>query len=211
MIIEEPPSIRTIFERREKPYRIPFPYMVYIISFVQRNDGNYDYCDMCIGFGKKPIQSVDSHLLSPRLPHMNGNNPICMPISLEPSHTIHELASNAITLFWNTRFIYPFCDWDAEFKIGDDFITSFSDWQNKVRNPLDILNGDFKQGNTISEVIQNYGLSFRYDFDLLNQMQRAVSQIVRNFNLSANDLNDVIKNVLQKAFNDVEQNFKKDF
>lgn len=198
VIIEESPQYRTVFSRhtgKTKPYRISLPYVVYIISFFQDKQGIYHIDRSGIGFGKKPIHSIDCRLYLPALPHTSRNTSVCQPTVVENHKNIKDLAESFVNTFWSSVFHYTFEQSRCEFKVKGEKILEFEDWE-KIKNPLDILKGDFNEGETIRELIHSVcnvrNSSSKSENNLVkNVVSRVVNGI--NSNLSAQDLSDVIR------------------
>ena len=203
VIIEEPPQYRTVFSRhtgRTETYRIPLPYMVYIVSF-SRERGKYVIDTSGVGFGKKPIDSIDCQLFLPSLPHTTGNTSVCQPINLAEHKNIKDLAESFVATFWSSVFHYRFADARCVFEVNGKRITGFEDWQ-KIKNPLDILKGEFRTGMTIRELV-NARCNLRNSNNPKSQnnlVKTAVSRVVNGIssNLSAQDLSDIIRNTAEE-------------
>lgn len=211
LIIEEPPQYRTVMsysDRGNKTNRIALPYMVYLIGF-QYYDGMYQHTACGIGFGKEPISSIDSRLFHPKLPHTTGNTHVCQPMNKYSHKTVKELGEYVVQTFWNTIFHYTFQMANCTFSINGDRITSFDDWED-IKNPLDILKGKFKPGDTVREVLANLGqIKETRNTNTTNaKIQSAVTRVVNGVNtsLSADELSEVIRKTAEEIVNAALQN-----
>ena len=221
LIIEEQPQQRTIFalaSGKYKPYRIAMPYLVYAIGFRRYSDGGktfYTNSGMGLGFRREPITSIDDSLLVPKIPHVNGNTHICQPLSQHSFPSIKEMAEEVVKAFWNTRFHYSFRDAGCHFYLADgSSIDCFYDWQTKIKNPLDILNARFSEGNTIREVLTAFGgiTESSERNTVVSNVQSSVNAIVRQFSndFSADDLTNIIRETAEQIVNVALQNAVED-
>lgn len=158
--IQDAPQIRTI-HIDSKPIRIPFPYVVYIVSFQARIDlqkskdpQNIDFYPNVFGvsFAKKSIQSLDDTLYSCHLPHVTGKNHVCQPY-YGSTKTLGDLSSSLIDAFWNSRFVYSFnkSHW---FNCGEKTVKNWKDWSDLGANPLQILQSNFSQPESLKNVLE---------------------------------------------------------
>jgi hypothetical protein len=210
-VIEEAPQYRTVFthsEQKPQTYRIPMPYMVYLIGF-QYHDGQYSHAGSGIGFGKEPIDSIDTRMLMPKLPHTTGNMHVCQPMNKANHKTVKELGEYVIQTFWSTIFHYSFELSRCQFKVNGKSIKSFADWA-KIKNPLDILKGDFERGQSVQEVLGHFGQvqETRGTNTANHKIQSAVTRVVNGVNrsLSAEELSDVIRRTAEEIVNVALQN-----
>jgi len=210
LIIEEAPQYRTVLVnsgRGQKNYRIPLPYMVYLIGFTYHG-GQYIHSGCGIGFGKEPIDSVTTRMFNPKLPHTQGNMHICQPMNRTNHKTVKELGEYVVQTFWNTIFHYTFEQANCKFQVGARRINSFADWE-KIENPLDILKGDFDRGHTVQEVLGHFGQVQETRTSTSNhKIQSAVTRVVNGVNrsLSADELSDVIRKTAEEIVNVALQN-----
>jgi hypothetical protein len=211
LIIEEPPQYRTALTgagRTAKNYRIAMPYMVYLIGFQYQN-GRYINAGCGIGFGKKPIDSIKTRLLNPKLPHTQGNYHVCQPLKIAEHKTVKELGEYVVQTFWSTIFHYTFEMANCQFQIEGKKINSFADW-SKIENPLDILKANFDSGNTVQEVLSQLGQvqETRSMNTSSYKIQSAVTRVVNGVNrsLSANELSEVIRRTAEEIVNAALQN-----
>jgi len=221
LVIEEAPQYRTVFTTppqswRTTPaapqtYRISMPYMVYLIGF-QYHGRQYSHAGSGIGFGKEPIDSINTRMLMPKLPHTNGNMHVCQPMNKTNHKTVKELGEYVIQTFWSTIFHYSFELSRCQFKVNGKSIESFADWA-KIKNPLDILKGDFEQGQSVQEVLGHFGqlqeIKETRGTNTANQkIQSAVTRVVNGVNrsLSAEELSDVIRRTAEEIVNVALQN-----
>jgi len=212
LIIEEPPQYRTILtytRQGNKSYRIALPYMVYLIGF-QNIVNSYKHVACGVGFGNEPIDSVDTYLLNPKLPHTQGNMHVCQPINQTNHKTVKELAEYIVQTFWSTTFIYTFEHAKCVFDVGNQRIKSFADWQNKVKNPLDILKGNFGRGQTVGDVLGHMGQVYetRSNNTVGHKIQSVVARVVGrvNHSISAEELATVIRQTAEEIVNVALQN-----
>lgn len=190
VIIEEAPQMRTIFTRVGE-YRVPLPYVVFIIGYsrhglVYQANGNFG-----VGYGKKPIKSIDDRMLYPRLPHVDGNEHVCQPMLQHTVGSLAELVEASIGIFWQSKFVYNFRD----FMVDGKTIFSYREWEELGKNnPLDILNGDFGQGLTVREVLKNFGGAMPYH-SYNKEVQGAVVRLLQEINgqLTPEQLADKIR------------------
>lgn len=211
LIIEEPPQYRTVLTgagRTAKNYRIPMPYMVYLIGFQYQN-GRYTHAGCGIGFGKKPIDSINTRLLNPKLPHTQGNLHVCQPMKITEHKTVKELGEYVVQTFWSTIFHYTFDMANCRFQIEGKRISSFADW-SKIENPLDILKADFDRGQSVQEVLSQLGQvqETRAPNTSNHKIQTAVNRVVNGVNrtLSDNELSEVIRRTAEEIVNVALQN-----
>ena len=212
LLIEEPPQTRTIFATdnnyRNVNYRIHLPYMVFAIGFIKRTrekKTSYLYSRCGVGFRKEPIKSIDDTLFYPHLPHATGNTHVCQPVNVITYQTIKELADNVIYTFWNSVFQYSFSESGCSFTLEEKRIRSFSEWE-KIKNPLDILKGQFKPGlnlvsvlNEIGQIKENGSLKFR---SAVNNLISDISE-----RISADELADVIQETAENIVNAAIKDF----
>lgn len=212
MVIEEPPQYRTILysNGRINPstYRIPMPYVVYVIGFVKKNHEYYIHgCGL--GFGKKPIDSIDDKLLQPHIPHASGNNHICQPMAPFGHESLKKLGEYVVQTFWNTSFIYSFRSSGCDFSVENKKISSFEDWQN-INNPLDVLKADFHPGDTVKSLLVEMGkvVESRNSDSLDRKIQSVVNNVVNNVSetFSADELANVIRTTAEEIVNVALQN-----
>jgi hypothetical protein len=115
---------------------------------------------------------------------------------------IKNLAESFVATFWNSVFHYHF-DNAQKFDVGGKRITGFEDWE-KIKNPLDILKGDFRRGSTIKDLLTSIcNLRNSRDRDPKSQnnlVKTAVSHVVNGIssNLSAQDLSNLIRNTAEE-------------
>ena len=211
MIIEEPPQYRTILGERQgskiTTYRIPMPYVVYIIGFYSRNNLYY-VNGYGLGFGKQPIDSIENELFEPCMPHTSGNRHICQPLMGVGHESVKKLGEYVVQTFWNTSFHYTFEDACCVFNVGNKRISSFRDWQ-KIENPLDIIKADFRRGDTVKSLLSQMGNvkeSRNFNFD--RKIQLVVNNVINNVSetFSADELSNVIRTTAEEIVNVALQN-----
>lgn len=215
LVVEERPQLRTVLVQEHyevKSYQIAMPYMVYLIGFNSSSkDGNtiYAYTDMGIGFGKKPIDSIDNQLFTPSLPHVTGNRAICQEVPYKVYKTIKELSDGCVEAFWSTPFHYTFDQAGCMFSLEDGTrIDSFSSWQSNIKNPLDILKARFSRGDSVRRLMayftryaSNHGPGGAKD-RTQKKIDAAVAQLVLKMTESFSE--ETLMQLLQKTVNDSE-------
>lgn len=209
IVIEDQPQIRTIFGPKKpgsddagKMYRIPFPYIVYVINF-SKNKKQFEYYSLVVGFGTKPIQSVDDILLNPTLPHMRGNTQICMPVPKEiiKNANLQSLCNDIIKHFWNTKFWYRFEDWGAAFQLeNEEWITSFNEWEK--HDILEILKAKFNKGSKLSDIMAQFATT-NYGGHLAQQITQVLNSSAQKTSCAVdqNELSKIIQDVIQQTLN----------
>lgn len=184
-IIEESPQVRTIctLEGNTHHYRrISFPYVLFIFQYERNRHGDYVYRELGIGYGIKPISSLEDHMLQPILPHVaNNHNHVCQPINVALSKTLQKLTTATIDTFWQSSFHYGVVPFDIDTDGGVKKITSWREWE-KLKNPLDILRGRFRQGDQLRAFITRWGHANK------NNQQAAAQQVIRQLLQEVNGL-----------------------
>lgn len=202
LVIEEQPQFRTIYGGGGKTYRIPMPYIVFLVGF-QQTHGGFQHHGIGVGFGAKPLETVDDFLLNPRLPHTSGNTHICQPMNVATHPTVKALGEYVVDTFWSTSFHYTFRDAQCQFELKDGRkINSFADWERiGKKNPLDILQGKFGHGSTLRTLLKQFGQIESRDRNTANhQVQGAVNRLVNNIGstLSPDSLAEVIRKTAEE-------------
>lgn len=214
LVIEEGPQLRTIYGPGGQTYRVPMPYIVFLIGFRQQQ-ATYAVAGFGVGFGKEPLESVDQNMQLPRLPHTSGNTHVCQPLPQKAYKTIKQLAEGSIQVFWNTAFHYKFehnlGKQNSKFSLKDGrHVNSFDDWEQIGRdNPLDILTGKFGAGDTVRNVLKTFGRVETRDRNTANQrIQGAVARVVNGVSdsLSATELAEIIRQTAIEIVNVALQN-----
>ena len=214
LVVEESPQLRTIYGPGGQTYRVPMPYIVFLIGFRQQA-GMYNVAGFGVGFGKEPLASVDQNMQLPRLPHTTGNTHVCQPLPQKGHKTIKQLAEGSIRVFWNTAFHYEFGrnlgKHNAKFALKDGrSVNNFDDWERIGQdNPLDILTGKFGTGDTVRNVLKTFGRVETRDRNTANhRIQGAVARVVNGVNdsLSAEELAEVIRQTAEEIVNVALQN-----
>lgn len=213
LVIEEPPQLRTIYGPGGRTYRVPMPYVVFLVGF--HHTKMYELYGFGVGFGIEPLESIDQRMQLPRIPHTGGNTHVCQPMNHRPTKTVKELSEDIIHTFWNTAFHYDFGRnlgrHDSKFALKDGRrVNNFKDWQ-KIgdKNPLDILTGQFGQGDTVRSVLKNFGRIETRDRNTANnRIQGAVARMVNGINesLGADALAEIIRQTAEEIVNAALQN-----
>lgn len=160
------------------------------------------------------------------LPHcdINGN---CQPIDLpvDGCNNVVEISKAFLDSFWMSRFYYAFRPFNVSItdethieKLGrgrrarqarqNVLISSFDDWESKIKNPLDILKADFLDGgHTIRYFMDRYS-SGRHHTLVGNQVERHLHGVVNTITESFNsqELADQIYSATEQVVNAVMQN-----
>jgi hypothetical protein len=215
LVIEEPPQLRTIFYGGDedgygepKPYRIPLPYIVYVIGFYEQK-GFYYLASFGVGFGTEPITSIETELLKPHLPHAS-NDSVCQYMKSSSFKTVTDLTDEVIQTFWGSAFHYDFNGSGCSFKVAGESINSIKDWEN-IKNPLDILKAKFSRGSKIKDVLANFGYALSC-MSRTGRAEQAKIQIAVNTvlngtrEMSADELAKIIQRTAEEIVNVALQN-----
>jgi len=214
LVIEEPPQLRTLYGQGGQTYRVPMPYIVFLVGFHQ-TASKYTLHGFGLGFGKEPLESVDQYMQLPRLPHTTGNTHVCQPMQFNAAKTVKQLAESIVHTFWNTAFHYEFGrnlgKQNSRFSLKDGrHINNFEDWEAiGHKNPLDILTGQFGRGETVRSVLKQFGQIETRDRNTANnRIQGAVARMVNGVNesLSSEELAEVIRQTAEEIVNVALQN-----
>lgn len=205
IIVEDEPQPRVIFTGRNETVRIALPYLVFVIQF-QEIKGRFFAAQCGIGFRPKPLVSIDDTIYVPMLPHcdINGN---CQPIDGLPPNgcgSVVEVVNAFLNSFWNSSFVYAF----RAFTVKGAKIKNFSDWETKIKNPLDILKADFQDGGyTIRSFMDRYD-DGRARTIVGNQVERHLHGVVNAItgSINADDLTNIIHAATEQVVNTVLQN-----
>lgn len=210
LIIEEPSQFRTLLAQYGKTYRVPMPYVEFMVGF-QKHGRGYEIQGMGVGFRTEPLKSIKDHLGMPRLPHCQGNRHICQPLPYRTFETIYELAEHTLGVFWQSEFVYSFEKWNHAFRLKDGRqIKNFKDWQRLGEgNPLDILKGEFGRGDTAQDVLSALGNTEGQGRNTRGyQAQAVVNRVIGEINngVSTDQLSQVIRAAAEEIVTQAIQN-----
>jgi len=173
-VIEEDPQIRTIhvnhphmvstafskfkslgvydtgtYQPDQKNFTLSFPYIIYVITVVSTDDGQFELSDISIFFRTRPLHTLEDQLY--HLPVLNRyeSGRLCVPPIT--AKTANEVVSEVIETFWTSEF-------------NDDITTSPSlrvpvvsnlfEWDYMTKkNPLFVLNLELELATPLKYVL----------------------------------------------------------
>jgi hypothetical protein len=148
VVIEQPPQVRTLLIGHGR-HHIPLPYVVFVINYYAIG-GGYRYSGLNLGFGKQPLKSLDDAMYLPHLPNCDSHSVCLGEYSPGQFDSPAEVASDVVSHLWQSVFAYSF----PPFYLGSKSINDWPEWEATSKgNPLDILNGKFREGSPIRELI----------------------------------------------------------
>lgn len=108
IIVETPPSIRTINFENEAYYRLSVPYMIFVLMMKKKKDGERKLDELFLYFSHKPLKSLkDTKLRECLLPNMDGVA-VCRgkkaPSKFSKNKTADEIVQKVIGDFWSSVF-----------------------------------------------------------------------------------------------------------
>lgn len=207
LLIEQKPQTRTICLKPELikggigkhasstsrdtyRYTIALPYVFFLQSFV---GGVFKGQE--IYFRNKPLTSSREHLKPACFPNTHKNSSVCMGSNYDLNRsTIAQMSEEAIADFWQSAFNKDL----GQINLGsiDAKIKNFAVWQeNTKKDPLFILNVEWKKGNSCSTLIER-AFSTRSP---KNAMDRAMTEMRTTLTNGAEALDAKMKEAVRKG------------
>lgn len=185
IVVEQSPKIRTINGLDNLRLRLSFPYVIFIVGFV---DGRYNY--FSVGLRNKPIISLYDILGRLELPNISAYD-ICMgDYEHDFENDITVQTNNLISEFWQSAF---------------EFITPLSDfyvkWESNTKsNPLFILQEQFT-GLQQLKFFTDRAIDY-FDFknkvrSEINKIQDLIQNNISNLLKIQNNKSDIFENSLK--------------
>lgn len=139
-VLEYRPGWRTV-RVSGRSYRLPFPYMLFVVFAVKSDiaDKPYEFNCLHVAYRNEPLTSVEDMVYTGFLPNQGGGSRLCLGRVRRYYKTLDDMARHIIGCFWASRFAaheeFMFHEWHRSGK-PNGFPTSLRT----------LIHADFYQG-----------------------------------------------------------------
>lgn len=112
LLVQRPPSSRTIFFAGGETLFLHFPFTAFILTFRVYNTWmglgrrHLAFLSLRVGLSNKPVASLEDELVAPPLPHFGIMGHVCLGESFrrDPWPSLTALFDASVAYFWSSQF-----------------------------------------------------------------------------------------------------------